>query len=102
MCSTDPSTWRVIDVPGDGKSNKGIDPITQRPLLCAHEVTVNAIAIETDDAALTAYFFEYVNMGSGAFVMAAHGFADAPEQIKRNLRRETTRRVTSNSKSLLL
>ena len=62
MCSTDPSTWRVIDVPRNGKSNKGIDPITQRPLLCAHEVTVNAIAIETDDAALTALFFEHVNM----------------------------------------
>jgi Ca-activated chloride channel family protein len=91
-------TRRVIDVSGDGTSNEGIDPITQRPLLRADEVTVNAIAIETDDADLTAYFFENVLVGPGAFVVTANGFADYPEQIKRKLQRETTRQVTSNNK----
>ncbi len=87
-------TRRVIDVSGDGESNEGIEPATQRALLSADEVTVNAIAIETDDADLTAYFFENLITGPGAFVVTANGFADYPEQIKRKLQRETTRQVT--------
>ncbi|MEP1199375.1 DUF1194 domain-containing protein [Tateyamaria sp.] len=87
-------TRRVIDVSGDGESNEGIEPATQRALLSADEVTVNAIAIETDDADLTAYFFENLITGPGAFVVTANGFADYPEQIKSKLQRETTRQVT--------
>ncbi|MEP1355886.1 MAG: DUF1194 domain-containing protein [Tateyamaria sp.] len=87
-------TRRVIDVSGDGESNEGIEPASQRALLSADEVTVNAIAIETDDADLTAYFFENLITGPGAFVVTANGFADYPEQIKRKLLRETTRQVT--------
>ena len=92
--AVDHCTKRVIDVSGDGESNEGVDPVTQRALLRADEVTVNAIAIETDDADLTAYFFENVITGPGAFVVTANGFADYPEQIKRKLQRETTRQVT--------
>ncbi|MEO0765275.1 MAG: DUF1194 domain-containing protein [Pseudomonadota bacterium] len=87
-------TRRVIDVSGDGESNEGVAPATQRALLRADEVTVNAIAIETDDGDLTAYFFENLITGPGAFVVTANGFADYPEQIKRKLQRETTRQVT--------
>ena len=85
---------RVIDVSGDGESNEGVAPVTLRALLRGDEITVNAIAIETDDAELTAYFFENLITGPGAFVVTANGFADYPEQIKRKLQRETTRQVT--------
>ena len=85
---------RVIDVSGDGDSNEGVAPVTLRALLRGDEITVNAIAIETDDADLTAYFFENLITGPGAFVVTANGFADYPEQIKRKLQRETTRQVT--------
>ncbi|MEO0379781.1 MAG: DUF1194 domain-containing protein [Pseudomonadota bacterium] len=85
---------RVIDVSGDGESNEGVAPATQRALLRADEVTVNAIAIETGDEDLTAYFFENLITGPGAFVVTANGFADYPEQIKRKLQRESTRQVT--------
>lgn len=87
-------TRLVIDVSGDGISNEGIDPKTQRDALRAAEITVNAIAIETDQTDLTAYFFENLIAGPGAFVVTANGFADYPEQIKRKLQRETTRQVT--------
>ncbi|WP_299726338.1 DUF1194 domain-containing protein [uncultured Tateyamaria sp.] len=91
-------TRKVIDVSGDGESNEGIEPATQRPVLRDAEITVNAIAIETDDADLTAYFFENLITGPGAFVVTANGFADYPEQIRRKLQRETTRQVTSVAK----
>lgn len=88
----------VIDVSGDGVSNEGVEPKTQRDPLRAAEITVNAIAIETDQTDLTAYFFENLITGPGAFVVTANGFADYPEQIKRKLQRETTRQVTHQLK----
>lgn len=87
-------TRHVIDVSGDGISNEGVEPGTQRASLRAADITVNAIAIETDKTDLTAYFFENLITGPGAFVMTANGFEDYPEQIARKLQRETTRQVT--------
>ncbi|APX10444.1 DUF1194 domain-containing protein [Tateyamaria omphalii] len=87
-------TRKVIDVSGDGVSNEGMEPAGQRTALNAADITVNAIAIETDDTDLTAYFFENVITGPGAFVVTAQGFEDYPEQIKRKLQRETIRQVT--------
>ena len=87
-------TRKVIDVSGDGESNEGIAPASQRPLLVGQNITVNAIAIETDDGDLTGYFFENLITGPGAFVVTANGFDDYPEQIRRKLQRETTRQVT--------
>lgn len=85
---------KVIDVSGDGVSNEGVEPAALRPALNADNITVNAIAIETDQTDLTAYFFENLITGPGAFVMTAQGFEDYPEQIKRKLQRETTKQVT--------
>lgn len=84
-------TRRVIDVSGDGVSNEGITPDTQRAALNADQIILNALAIETDQTDLTAYFFENLITGPGAFVMTANGFADYPVQIKRKLQRETTK-----------
>lgn len=88
----------VIDVSGDRVSNKGGDPQAQHLHLRAANITVNAIAIETDTTDLTAYFFENLITGRGAFVVSANGFAYYPEQIRRKLQRETTRRLTDLSK----
>ncbi|MEL6466144.1 MAG: DUF1194 domain-containing protein [Pseudomonadota bacterium] len=85
---------KVIDVSGDGVSNEGVEPATQRRALNREDITVNAIAIETDQTDLTAYFFENLITGPGAFVVTANGFEDYPEQIKRKLQRETTKQVT--------
>ncbi|MFK7745787.1 MAG: DUF1194 domain-containing protein [Roseobacter sp.] len=85
---------KVIDVSGDGVSNEGVTPRARQPALTAAGITVNALAIETDDADLTAWFFENLIWGPGAFVMTANGFEDYPEQIKRKLQRETTRQLS--------
>lgn len=89
---------KVIDLSGDGVSNEGVEPATQRQALVQDDITVNAIAIETDETDLTAYFFENLISGPGAFVVTAQGFADYPEQIKRKLQRETTKQVTYSAR----
>jgi Ca-activated chloride channel homolog len=91
---TDCRKW-VIDISGDGVSNEGIEPATQRPAMIADKITVNAIAIETDRTDLTGYFYENLISGPGAFVVTAAGFRDYPDQIKRKLQRETTKQIST-------
>ena len=86
---------KVIDVSGDGVSNEGIGPREVHSSLRAANITVNALAIETDDADLTAWFFENLIIGEGAFVITANGFEDYPAQIRRKLQRETTRQLSA-------
>ena len=82
---------KVIDVSGDGRSNEGIEPKDSQMRLKRAGVVVNGLAIETDDTDLTAYFFEHLITGEGAFVETAWGFKDYPAAILRKLQRETTR-----------
>jgi Ca-activated chloride channel family protein len=88
-----PCTRRLIDVSGDGPSNEGIAPTAAHAALRAAGITVNAIAIEESEPDLTAYFYENVITGEGAFVMSASGFQDYPERIRRKLLREVTRQT---------
>lgn len=81
----------VVDVSGDGRSNEGISPQDRHSDLRQAGITVNGLAIETDDSDLTAYFFENVITGEGAFVETAWGFENYPAAILRKLQRETTR-----------
>ncbi len=83
---------RVIDVSGDGVSNEGTDPRDLRAALSAAKVTVNAIAIEQSEAELTAYFYEHVIWGEGAFVVTALQFEDYPARIRRKLIREVAQK----------
>jgi len=85
---------RVIDVSGDGLSNEGVAPREVHAALRAAGVTVNALAIEESVEDLTAYFWENVITGEGAFVATANTFEDYPERIRRKLLRETTRAVS--------
>lgn len=84
---------RVIDLSGDGYSNEGIEPDQIKPMLKQADVTVNAIAIEQSEPELTAYFYEQVIRGEGAFVETAASFADYPQKIRRKLVREVARKT---------
>ncbi len=86
---------RVVDVSGDGPSNEGSEPREHHVKLRHGRVTVNALAIETDDTDLTGYFFENLIIGEGAFVETAWGFEDYPAAILRKLQRETARAAAS-------
>lgn len=83
----------VIDLSGDGVSNEGPDPATVKPDLRSLNVTVNALAIEGTEDDLTAYFYENVITGPGAFVATANGYADYPDRIRQKLLRELTRQT---------
>lgn len=86
---------RVIDVSGDGVSNEGEEPRALHATLREKGIVVNALAIETDQTDLTAYFYENLIIGEGAFVITANGFEDYPAQIRRKLQRETTRQLSA-------
>lgn len=83
----------LIDISGDGISNEGVEPSEVHKVLRSRSVTVNAIAIEESEPDLTAYFFENVIVGEGAFVVSASGFADYPERIRKKLLREVTQQT---------
>lgn len=84
---------KVIDISGDGPSNEGLQPVTEHPELRAAGITVNALVIEEAEEGLTAYFWENVITGEGAFVVTANRFEDYPERIRQKLIRETARQV---------
>ncbi len=83
----------LIDISGDGASNEGVAPAALHARLKQAGITVNAIAIEESEPDLTAYFFENVIVGEGAFVVSASGFADYPARIRKKLLREVTRQT---------
>jgi len=80
----------LIDVSGDGPSNEGLDPARVQARLRQAGIVVNALAIEETEPDLTAYYFENVIFGAGAFVVTARGFSDYPAAIRRKLLREVT------------
>ncbi|MBY6137519.1 DUF1194 domain-containing protein [Nocardioides marinus] len=86
---------RVIDISGDGFSNEGVEPRAAHGPLAAAGVTVNAIAIEQSEPGLTAYFFENVIRGEGAFVVTAASFADYPARIRKKLVREVAQQTAA-------
>lgn len=87
----------VIDLSGDGLSNEGPEPASQRARLTARGITVNALAIEGAEDDLTAYFYENVIMGTGAFVATAAGYDDYPDRIRQKLLREVTKQTSQGA-----
>ncbi len=79
---------RVIDVSGDGRNNRAPWPEQVHPRLLAAGVTVNGLAIETDDDKLAAYYRDKVILGADAFVERAHDYSDYADMIHRKLLRE--------------
>ncbi|MGX9351251.1 DUF1194 domain-containing protein [Shimia sp. W99] len=86
---------KVVDVSGDGFSNEGLEPAKAREAMVRADVTVNALVIETNEIDLTAYFWENVITGAGAFVVTANGFPDYPARIRQKLIRELARQMSS-------
>lgn len=59
---------RRIDISGDGRSNAGREPAMMRNLATAAGITINGLAILTDDPDLARYYRQNVVAGSDAFV----------------------------------
>lgn len=89
-------TRQLIDLSGDGLSNEGVEPNTVHQALKQAGIIVNAIAIEASEPELTAYFYENVITGEGAFVVSAASFAQYPNRIRKKLLREVTHQTATN------
>lgn len=79
---------QIIDIIGNGRSNVGVEPSHARDRAVSKDVTVNGLAILTDDPELDRYFLNEVVGGPGAFVITANSFEDFEKAIERKLLRE--------------
>ncbi len=79
---------RVIDVSGDGISNRGREPRPIADALAADGVTVNALVIEGATPDPIPHYETEVIAGRGAFMIIARDFDDYARAIREKLARE--------------
>jgi hypothetical protein len=65
---------KVIDVSGDGGSNEGPEPWLVRDVVVAQGITINGLAILSEDPTVDRYYFTNVIGGTGAFVVTANDY----------------------------
>jgi len=83
-----PCLRRIIDVSGDGRSNRGREPGAVADLLLAQGITINGLVIIGARPDPAPHYAANVVRGPGAFLVTAAGFADYPRAIKAKLLRE--------------
>jgi len=79
---------RKIDISGDGRSNSGQSPQEARQRALARNITINGLAILTDDPGLHDYFETQVIAGPARFVLQADSYDDFAAAIAKKLHRE--------------
>jgi hypothetical protein len=79
---------RVIDISGDGIANLGLAPAAARDRIVRAGITINGLAILTEEPWLEAYFRAEVIGGAGAFVLAARSYAAFAEAMLKKLVQE--------------
>jgi hypothetical protein len=82
------ATRQVVDVSGDGRSNRGPEPGPVRDLAVRAGVTVNGLAILNEEPDLLAHYREEVIGGRGSFAMECRDYEDFADAIRRKLARE--------------
>ena len=78
----------VVDVSGDGASNRGRPPGPVRDIGVAAGVTINALAVLNEEPGLLDHYRSEVIGGPGSFAMATPDYASFAEAILEKLRRE--------------
>lgn len=79
---------RRIDISGDGRSNAGREPTVMRNLATAAGITINGLAILTDDSGLARYYRRNVVAGPDAFVEPAVDYNAFRRAMLKKLLRE--------------
>lgn len=86
------SSRHVIDVSGDGRETTfreySVPPAQARSRAISRGITVNGLAILTDDSELTEYYRSEVVGGTDAFAMSAASYDDFATAMRRKLIRE--------------
>jgi uncharacterized protein DUF1194 len=84
----EPAPRRIIDISGDGMANFGLPPAAARDRIVAAGITINGLAILTEEPWLEAYYRSNVIGGPGAFVVAARDFRSFADAMLRKLVQE--------------
>jgi hypothetical protein len=79
---------RVIDISGDGMANFGVPPVTARDALVGKGITINGLAILSEEPWLDEYYRSNVVGGPAAFVLVAKSFDSFAEAMLRKLVQE--------------
>ncbi len=79
---------RVIDISGDGVDNSGLDLQAARDAAAESGVTVNGLAIESEQPELFQYYEKEVISGADSFAVRAVNFKDYARAIREKLLRE--------------
>src|SRR6266567_2940606 len=87
----EPAGHRVIDVSGDGMANFGVPPATARDALVKQGITINGLAILSEEPWLEDYYSRNVVGGPAAFVVVAKSFDSFAEAMLRKLVQEVAR-----------
>ena len=87
----EPAGRRVIDISGDGMANFGEPPATVRDELVKAGITINGLAILSEEPWLEDYYSRNVIGGPSAFVVVAKGFDSFAEAMLRKLVQEVAR-----------
>ncbi len=83
-----PAAREVVDISGDGPSNRGVAIAAARHALLDRGIVVNGLAVVNDIPELGRYYEDSVIGGVGSFVLTARDYADFQDVILRKLVRE--------------
>jgi hypothetical protein len=84
----EPATHKVIDVSGDGMANFGVPPTAARDALVQRGITINGLAILSDEPWLDDYYRNNVIGGPSSFVVVAKDFDTFADAMLRKLVQE--------------
>src|SRR3954470_7283324 len=82
------ASHKVIDISGDGMANFGVPPAEVRDRLVARGITINGLAILSEEPWLDEYYRKDVIGGPASFVAVAKDFDSFAEAILRKLVQE--------------
>jgi len=79
---------KIIDIIGDGRSNVGVKPSKSRDFALSKGVTINALAILTEDSKLDQYFRDEVIGGDASFVISTENYRTFTHALILKIQRE--------------
>lgn len=84
----EPAAQKIIDVSGDGMANFGTPPAVVRDELVKQGITINGLAILTEEPWLDEYYRHNVMGGPSSFVMVAKNYDSFADAMLRKLVQE--------------
>jgi hypothetical protein len=88
----EPAGHRIIDVSGDGMANFGVPPLEIRDRLVASGITINGLAILSEEPWLDDYYKDNVIGGQSSFCLVAKDYDSFAEAILRKMVQEVAGR----------